>query len=173
MFETFLAKWHEPLARILGKVAAFVAIAASVLTTYQFVQEFQLDKLTKQRLIAWVELDKKQLPAAKEKSRELFEELAAHPNIDLYVLKSTNEVCQGALNCRGLPEKDAKQLVEAALAYQTAKESSSFAWRGLVLSACSLFISFSALVVGVLALRIRRKEGAITVPLPPTSEEKV
>jgi hypothetical protein len=95
----------------------------------------------------------------------VYRELMQKSKEELLFLKTGNPCHPRLLNCRGLQEEHVKPLVDAAHGYVQSNENTTIAWRGFLVSLGSLCISFLALVVGVLALRAKRKEGATSSPV--------
>jgi hypothetical protein len=89
--------------------------------------------------------------------KELFDELKTKPEADLYILKSLPDVCAGEFECRGVPGKDVKPFVEAALSHIQARETAGLSAGSLETARLSLAIAVAAFIVSVFGLFAKRR----------------
>jgi hypothetical protein len=114
------------------------------------------------------ELAKRQPEEVQALVKELWKDLIKADDADLYILKSLSDVCLGEIDCRGIPSKDVKQFIEAALAARQTGETATIAWRSLYVAAGSLFVSFLSMGFGAFALT-RKKPAKPTNSAPSSS----
>jgi hypothetical protein len=103
------------------------------------------------------ELAKRQPAEVQALVKDLWKDLIKTDDADLYILKSLSDVCLGEIDCRGIPSKDVKPFVEAALASRQTAETATIAWRSLYVAAGSLFVSFLSVGFAALTLAKRKK----------------
>jgi hypothetical protein len=107
--------------------------------------------------LAAQELSKRQPDEVQALVKELWKDLVRSDDAELYILKSLDNVCLGEIDCRGIPSKDVKPFVEAALAAKQTIETATIAWRGLYVAAGSLFVAFLSMGFAGLTFVTRKK----------------
>lgn len=105
------------------------------------------------------DLAKRQPADIQNDLKEIFGELVARRDSDLFVLKSSEDPCllEEMIFCRLIPSEKVKPFIEAALAFKQDAQSRQMSVKNNLVSFGSLVVSFIGLIIAGLSFAYRKK----------------